>query len=123
MPDQGYTSLPFTVTTDPIVPGTTWRFSFYLANDDKTRKNTTGYTFKMQFRERPNGPVTLEVSTANGKCVMTALQGQFDLTLAPADTLTLAPTSRLVFDSQLYDTVNTLPWMMGETEVKSPVTQ
>ncbi len=123
MAELTFSEFPFPLEPPPIVPGSTWSFSFYLTNDAKQRVVTTGYTFKMHMRETPNGPLVQEISIANGKCVMTPAQGLFVITLTPTDTLALAPYRQLVFDSQLNTTVETLPFFAGKVEVESPVTR
>lgn len=117
----------FPVTIDfadhPIVPGTTWPWTFSITDDNDTPINTTSYTLKMQFRDKPNGRLLAEISTANGKSVNTPAAGQFVQTLTPADTLKF-DVNHAVWDCFVTDNLGSItPMFKGEIPVESPVTK
>lgn len=112
---------PFDISLPDIVPGSTWTFTFRLPDNAPT----TGYGFKMQMREKPNGALAQEITITNGKCVMTASTGQFVITLTPTDTLALGKYNQLVFDCQLTTGIGTetIPLFKGSVKVLTSVTR
>ncbi len=66
----------------------------YLESDKITPIDITGATFKMEVREGTGKTVVLELSTANGRIVITdAANGRFSLTALKSIMETLAPNN------------------------------
>jgi len=51
----------------------------------------TGYSVKMQVRQKIGSPVILELSTLNGRVTLVPLLGTMNLVVAAIDTITLPP--------------------------------
>lgn len=95
-------NMPVELELPPIKPGANWEWTFYITNDNDEPLNTTGYAFVMTGKNRINGEKVFEISTANGKCVMTAAQGRFTNKLTPADTAQI-DVQNVVWDCLLKD--------------------
>lgn len=57
---------------------------------DNLPVNLTGYTADMQVRVAPDQPIIVELSTSNGRAVITGALGKITLTLTAAQTAALA---------------------------------
>lgn len=87
-----------------IDQGATFRQSLLVQNDDGTAVNLTGYSARMQARvaAAAQGQPVLEMSTADGRLIITPQPGRVDLVLTPEETEALPPV-RLVYDLELIE--------------------
>jgi len=89
-----------------IEQGATWKHSLLLKSGGESGPalNLTGYTAKMQVRAGLGATaVLLELSTANGRIIITAVAGRLDF-LVPA-----AVTAALSFPAAVCDILLTSP--------------
>lgn len=82
--------------SDPIhnfgtcVQGAHWTANLYLENDNGDAKDLTGYTAKMEIRDKKGGQIYATLDTTTGEITITAATGK--ITLALSDTQTTAIT-------------------------------
>jgi hypothetical protein len=76
-----------------------WVWSTEDAAGVVTPVNLTGWTAKIQLRERYESTTSkLDLTTANGKIVLGGAAGTIDVTISKADADALGPTWRGVWD-------------------------
>lgn len=95
-------NMPVELELPPIKPGADWEWTFYIEDDNGNPVNTTGYMFSMVGKARVNGAQVFVISTANGKCVMSASVGKFACKLPASETALLNERS-IVWDCLLRD--------------------
>lgn len=70
-----------------IEQGATFLLELIWKNPDETPINLTGYTARMQVRKKYADTVkVLDLTTQNGKIVLTPLQGKINVTIPATDT-------------------------------------
>lgn len=70
-----------------IEQGATFQLELIWKNPDTTPINLTGYTARMQVRKKhTDSTKILDLTTQNGKIVLTPLQGKINVTVPAADT-------------------------------------
>lgn len=105
-----------------IEQGASWAKTLDYQNPDGTPFNLTGYTARMHVREAANAPTTVfEMTTGNGRIVITPLTGKIELSLNAADTEDLPP-GRFVYDFELVFGVEVTRLIQGSVTVTSEVT-
>ncbi len=77
----------------------TFKARFTWLDKNKRAINLTGYTAVMQMRDAVGSPVLLELSTENGRIVITPTTGAVELSLTDEE------TGVLTFKSAIYDLV------------------
>lgn len=93
--------MPATKLNLPVEQGANFIKSFTLKDSKRRPINLTGYTARMQVRPSvASEQVIVELSTANGKIVITPLIGLVKLQLTAAETQVL---SSGVYDLELVD--------------------
>lgn len=80
-----------------IHQGETWAMNLTIKDSNDVPKNLTGYTGKMQIRERPGGRLIEDLNTTDGGMTITAVTGEIDLAM------TTAKTAALDFKTAYYD--------------------
>lgn len=84
-----------------INQGADLEISFILNNENGTPINLTGYTARMQLRTSYNSAtVEMELTTANGRIVITPLLGKIALN-APASITTNLVAQQYVYDLEM----------------------
>lgn len=84
--------------------------------------NLTGYTAKMQVRKKAGAALLVELSTANGRIVITPLTGTILLTLTAAETNVLTPGLYL-YDLELTNSTGfVIRFISGAFEVTGQIT-
>jgi len=86
-----------------IPKGATFDVTLTWKNADRTPKNLTGYTAKLQVRESIGSTLLLEMSTSNGKIILGGAAGTIQLLLSAAE------TAALTWDEGIYDLFITGP--------------
>jgi len=84
-----------------VYQGTTFQLS-PIWKVDNLPVDLTGYTASMQVRQFvDSASVLVELSTANGKIVITSALGQINLTLTSSQTAALSPAGNYLYDLNL----------------------
>ena len=87
-----------------------------------TPVDITGYTVKMQVRQKIGSPVILEISTANGRVTLIPLSGIINLQVAASDTASLPP-GLYRYDLDLTDTNGFVTkFIEGSFEIRGSIT-
>lgn len=83
-----------------VLQGASFALPMQYADDTGTPVNLAGYTAKMQVRPAKASPTVLvELSTANGKLVITdAAAGKLRAALTATETAALSPNPKGVYD-------------------------
>jgi hypothetical protein len=102
MSTETTSEMPIELELPDLKPGADWEWTFYVEDDNEAPIVTTGYTFQMMGRDKINGELIFEISTANGKSVMTAALGKFYQKL-PASETALIDVKSIVWDCILTD--------------------
>lgn len=84
-----------------IKQGATWDPALYW-KDGTQAKNITGYTAKMQIRNKANGTLIKELSSPSSGITITGSEGKIALLLSGVDTAALT-FKRAVYDLMLTD--------------------
>lgn len=96
----------------------------YLADDNLTPIDLTGYTARMQIRGSVNNPDTILVlTTENSRIIITPLTGTIQLLV---DAVTMATVSLVegVYDLELIDAGGTVERLIeGKASIKKEVTR
>jgi hypothetical protein len=90
----------------PVIEvGADYHHNFYWMEQDKvTPINLTNFTAKMQIRSVAESPVVLlELSTDNGRIIISPVLGQIALNVSNIVTNSLAPIKDAVYDLELYN--------------------
>ena len=86
-----------------IEKGETYRKTFYWKNQNKSAKDLTGYTARMQIRKSNQSASFLqELTTGNGGITITPAEGKIELLISDTDTSALEGTYA-VYDLELID--------------------
>jgi hypothetical protein len=83
-----------------IEQGTTFRRTLTWKDSVGNPVNLTGYTGKMQIREKPTDPVAIQLDSTNGGVAFNGSQGQVLLYISAVNT-TLLTLKRYVYDLEL----------------------
>lgn len=105
-----------------VKQGSSFSQKFVYENSAGVPYNLTGYGAKMQVREYFNGPVLLELTTDNGKLVITPLTGEIEMILKPLDTKSLN-FSKAIYDLDIYIGNNVYTLFEGVFTLNSEVTK
>ncbi len=73
-----------------IEQGATWAQSMnWKTGDPSALVDLTGYTARMQLREKYGGPLAIELTTENGRITLGGALGTIDLLISATDTATI----------------------------------
>lgn len=75
-----------------IAKGETWRQDFLRRIHD-VAVDLTGYTARLQFTDSADGAVIADLTTANGKLTITALEGRISAVLTHTETRAITQDS------------------------------
>jgi|688.fasta_scaffold05526_38 hypothetical protein len=109
----------------PIEKGATYSHVVYWRAADKTTAiNLTNCTAKMQIRPTVDSSVLLgELSTANGRIIITGSTGKIELAIPSTDTTGLVATKDAVYDLEVYYPAKTVRLIEGKVTIKEEVTR
>jgi hypothetical protein len=107
-----------------IEQGATLDKTFVWKDSTGTIINLTGYTARMQIRQTvSSSTILLDLSTLNGRIVITALSGQIRLLVSAADTGAIT-WQRGKYDLELVSSTGVVTRLLyGEVEVSKEVTR
>jgi hypothetical protein len=110
-----------------IHQGATWQRTVILKNPDGTVMNLTGCTARMQIRSNyadfAGGAPLADLTTANGKIVITALEGKIVLTISAAETQTFTWRNAFYDVEVVFADATIRRILEGRVEVKPEVTR
>lgn len=107
-----------------IHQGENWTMTLTLKDENGAARNLTGYTGKMQIRDKPGGTVYEELATAPGSgMVIDAIYGEINLSLSMTETAALK-IRNAVYDLFIYNTTGatSTPLLKGNVIVEARVT-
>ena len=109
----------------PIEKGATYSHTVYWRAADKTTPiDITNCSAKMQIRPSAGSDILLgELSTANGRLILTGNTGKIELTIASTDTGGLVATKDAVYDLEIYFPAKTVRLIEGKVTIKEEVTR
>ena len=109
----------------PIEKGATYSHVVYWrAADGTTPINLTNCSAKMQIRETVDSVAVLgELSTTNGRLIITGSTGKIELTIAATDTEDLIAFKNAVYDLEVYFPQKTIRLIEGKVTIKEEVTR
>lgn len=109
----------------PIEKGATYsHVIYYRAADGTTPIDITNCTAKMQIRETVESATILgELSTFNGRLILTGSTGKIELAIAATDTEGLIAFKNAVYDLELYFPAKTMRLIEGKVTIKEEVTR
>ena len=107
-----------------IEQGATLSKTFVWKDSTGTIINLSGYTARMQIRQTVSAStILLDLSTLNGRIIITALTGQIRLLVAAADTGAIT-WQRGKYDLELVSSTGVVTRLLyGEVEVSKEVTR
>lgn len=105
-----------------IIQGASWSKTFRLKDENRVAFDLTGYAAKMQIRRTlQSSDVIKELSTENGKIVITGNEGKIVLSLTSQDTTGI--TTNGIYDLDLVKDGNTYTIFGGKIIVIPHVTR
>jgi hypothetical protein len=109
----------------PIEKGATYSHTVYWRAADKTTPiDITNCSAKMQIRPSVDSSVLLgELSTANGRIILTGNTGKVELSIPSTDTGGLVATKDAVYDLEIYFPTRTVRLIEGKVTIKEEVTR
>ena len=105
-----------------IKQGSTFSKVLIYKDDEGVVKNLTGYQAKMQLRESVNGKVLIELTTTNGRLIITPLDGKIEMHLTPAETKELN-FCKALYDLDIFTTENKYTLLEGNVTLIKEVTR
>ena len=105
-----------------IKQGSTFSKVLIYKDDDGVVINLTGYQAKMQLRESVNSNVLLELTTANGRLIITPLEGKIEMHLTPAETKALS-FCKALYDLDIFTASNKYTILEGSVTLIKEVTR
>lgn len=110
--------------TIQIEPGATFELPLQFLDANSVPINLTGYTARMQVRPAPGGTLILDLTTSNGKIVITdAAQGKLKLLVEASETNSVPP-GVYRYDLELQSPANVVTrYLEGQVRVKEQITQ
>lgn len=108
-----------------VEQGATWTRTITV-KDDGVARDLTGYTIRMQVRQKPSSSSTyLDIDTVSGEIAITdATNGIFTITLSAAVTAALSPVQGYRYDLELEDGSGVVTRLLtGLFEVTKEVTR
>jgi hypothetical protein len=103
--------------------GAYWARTIRLQNNDGTPKDISGYDFKMQIREKHEGPVIKELSNDAGTITVDVATASITPTMTPEDTAAFS-FSKVIYDIFAYPTSgNDFCFLEGEIVIGAGVTR
>lgn len=86
----------------PIEQGATWTLDISVSDENGDAIDLTGYTARMSIkRDSRETAALLELTTANGRIIITADSGLVTLALTAAETAAITTWTRGVYDLEL----------------------
>ena len=109
----------------PIEKGATYSHVVYWrAADGTTPIDITNCSAKMQIRETVESSAVLgELSTTNGRIILTGSTGKVALAIASTDTEGLVAFKNAVYDLEVYFPQKTIRLIEGKVTIKEEVTR
>lgn len=105
-----------------IERGATWEQVLEYLNADNTPFDLTGATAKMQLRAAAGKPLQAELSTENGRIVLTPAAGLIALKLTAAQTEEISPGA-WAYDLELYLSSGTVVRLIeGRATIRPQIT-
>ena len=96
----------------------------YTLDDETTPIDITNCSAKMQIRPSVDSSVLLgELSTANGRIILTGAAGKVELSIPSTDTGGLVATKDAVYDLEIYFPARTVRLIEGKVTIKEEVTR
>jgi len=107
-----------------IHQGETWTMTLTVKDENETAKNLTGYTGKMQIRDKPGGTVFEELATSPGSgMTINGTFGEVELALSAAETAALK-FRKAVYDIYIVSGAGTVTYLLkGDITLEARVTQ
>ncbi len=106
-----------------IHQGETWTMILTVKDENGIAKNLTGYTGKMQIRDKPGGTVYKELATSPGTgMTINGTYGEVELALTATETAALK-FRKAVYDIYIQTGTNVTYLLKGDTTVEARVTQ
>jgi hypothetical protein len=107
-----------------IEQGATLNKTFVWKDSTGTPINLSGYTAKMQVRQTVgSSTILLDLSTLNGRIIITAISGQIQLLVSATDTAAIT-WQRGKYDLELVSSTGIVTRLLyGEVEVSKEVTR
>lgn len=109
----------------PIEKGATYSHVVYWrAADGTTPIDITNCTARMQIRPTVESSTLLgELSTFNGRLIITGSTGKIELAIAATDTEGLTAFKNAVYDLEVYFPAKTMRLIEGKVTIKEEVTR
>jgi len=106
-----------------IHQGETWSVTLTVKDSNNVAKDLTGYTAKMQFRNKANGAVYDTLETGGSGITITALSGLIEIAMTAAETAALTFT-RGVYDIYIKSSGGTYTYLLkGDVYIEPRVTR
>lgn len=106
-----------------IHQGETWTMTLTVKDENGAAKNLTGYTGKMQIREKPGGTVFEELATSPGSgMTINGTYGEVELALTATETAALK-FRKAVYDIYIQTGANVTYLLKGDITLEARVTQ
>lgn len=85
-------------------------------------RNITGFTARMQIRDKYTGALIVDMTTANSKLVVTGASGRIDMVLSAVETMTFNFSIGL-YDLEIINGTNVERVLQGEITLSKNVTR